>query len=128
MDQSSSLISIDVDAEAQSIATQQLGKDQRVSFQNIDGGDFIQECVAKRQQFDFIFADSWPGKFFFLDETLSLLKSGAFYLVDDLLPQANWPADHPPKVEDFQTRILARNDLMTTQLDWSTGLIMAVKK
>lgn len=34
--------------------------------------------------FDLIFADAWPGKFSHLDEALSLLSPGGFYVIDDL--------------------------------------------
>lgn len=128
MDSKSTLISIDTDAQAQTIAQQYLGHDQRITFQCIDGEDFIHDCVVQKSRFDFIFADSWPGKFIALEETLSLLKSGGIYVVDDLLPQANWPPDHPPKVEAFIETMLNHDDFFTTQLNWSTGLLIAVKK
>jgi predicted O-methyltransferase YrrM len=128
MDESATLTSIDTDAQAQTIAQQYLGNDQRISFRCMDGGDFIRECVADHVYFDLIFADSWPGKFFCLEETLSLLNSGGIYIVDDLHTKPHWSASHQTKVTTFIASILARDDLITTQLDWSTGLMMSVKK
>ena len=43
-------------------------------------------------------ADPWPGKFSHLDEALALLRTGGIYLIDDLLPQSNWPKGHAAKV------------------------------
>jgi predicted O-methyltransferase YrrM len=77
-------------------------------------------------QFDLIFADAWPGKFSHLDEALSLLASGAFYVIDDLLPQPNWPEGHAPKVPKLIKTLEERKELHITKLDWSTGILIAV--
>ena len=52
-----------------------------------------------RKGFDLIFADTWPGKFSQLPETLALVRPGGFYVVDDLLPQPNWPEGHAASLE-----------------------------
>ena len=67
-----------------------------MTFHIVDGAEFIQR--ASRGQFDLIYADAWPGKFIHLDETLALLRPGGMYVIDDLLPQPNWPDGHAPKV------------------------------
>ncbi len=53
------------------------------------------------QQFELVFADTWPGKYYALDEALSLIKPGGLYVIDDMLPQPNWPDDHAPKVAEL---------------------------
>ena len=68
------------------------GSDPRVTFHVMDGADFISN--APQDRFDLIYADAWPGKFTHLDETLSLLRVGGIYFIDDLLPQPNWPEGH----------------------------------
>jgi predicted O-methyltransferase YrrM len=46
------------------------------------------------EQFDYIFADISLGKFDHLDLALNLTKVGGFYIIDDILPQPNWPPEH----------------------------------
>ena len=55
----------------------------------MDGAEYLRGASA--QQFDLIYADAWPGKFSHLDDALALLRPGGMYVIDDLLPQANWP-------------------------------------
>ena len=61
----------------------------------MDGEAFLRDASGS---FDLIYADAWPGKFSHLDEALGLLAAGGFYVIDDLLPQPNWPEGHAPKV------------------------------
>jgi hypothetical protein len=53
--------------------------------------------------------------------------TGGMYIVDDKLPQPNWPDDHPPKVARLIDSLTSRTDLLVTMLDWSTGIIIATK-
>jgi hypothetical protein len=39
-----------------------------------------------------------PGKYDLFEETFALLKTGGFYIIDDMLPQPNWPAGHAERV------------------------------
>lgn len=126
MDRESSVLTVELDEAVQSIAKKHLSSDKRVQFFTMDGADFIKELGD--QKFDFIFADTWPGKFYFLDETLELLKSGGIYIIDDLLPTPSWPEEHAKKVEDLISYLDNREDLVITKLNWSTGLIIATKK
>jgi predicted O-methyltransferase YrrM len=91
-----------------------------------DGGKWIEE--NKQQKYDYIFADTWHGKYLLLDETLSMLKPGAFYIIDDMLPQSNWPDGHQEKVLNLITYLESRKDLLLTKQNWASGIIMAVKK
>ena len=47
----------------------------------MDGAAFLEQAAP--QQFDFIYADAWPGKFTRLDLALSLLRIGGIYFIDD---------------------------------------------
>lgn len=127
MDDEAELLTIDNDAAVMAIAEAHLGSDPRVSFYTMEGDAFLHSLVEEGQRFDLIFADTWPGKFWLLDETLSLLKPGGIYVIDDLLPQPNWPDEHPPKVERLIATLEARADLRLTKLNWSTGLMLATK-
>ncbi len=125
MSQNSTLVTVDNDAAMTGIARENLGTDHRVSFHTADGGEFLQSLEG--QTFDFIFADTWPGKYSHLEQALAMLKRGALYIIDDMLPQPNWPADHPPKVLKLIKTLEARSDLQITKLDWSTGIIICTK-
>ena len=86
---------------------------------------FINQCA---QQFDFIFADAMPGKYDLFDETIAMLNSGGIYIIDDMLPQPNWPLGHDEKVRSFINGLESRNDLLMTKMNWSTGIIIIAKK
>lgn len=125
MDEKASLITIENNSALLEIAKQLL-TDTRIEFVLADGYDWITHY--KGQKFDLIFADAMPGKYDLFEETISLLESGGFYVIDDMLPQPNWPQGHAEKVNDFIDGLEKRKDLVLTKMNWSTGIIMAVKK
>jgi predicted O-methyltransferase YrrM len=125
MDQQSRLETVENNAEALQIARRFLGSDSRVLFHLQDGVDFLRDAAGK--SYDLIYADTWPGKFTHLDEALALLKVGGIYLVDDLLPQPNWPPEHPPKVPKLIAELESRKNLVITKMRWTTGLLLAVR-
>lgn len=126
MDRESRLTSIEIDEVVLSLAREILGDDNRVTFVQVDGGDWLSQ--AESSQFDLIFADSWPGKYSHLDEALRLLKRGGLYVIDDMLPQPNWPEGHASRVEELIAVLESRDELIITKLNWSTGIILAVKR
>jgi predicted O-methyltransferase YrrM len=93
----------------------------------MDGIAFIHSCY-QRHAFDLIFADTPPGKFEALNETLALLKTGGLYVIDDLNPQPGWAEDHFPKVQHLLSVLERREDLVLTKLNWSVGVLVAVKR
>lgn len=125
MDSASTLITVENDVEVHKIAKRYLGSDRRVKFYLGDGGQFIQQNPNNR--FDFVFADTWPGKFYLIDEILHMLNVGGIYVIDDLLPVASWPEEHLKKVQDLIDYMGNRDDLVITKLAWSTGLIIATR-
>ena len=127
MDNASTLLTVENDPHAVAIAQRHLDHDPRLTFHIGDGGAFLEQIQEQAGSFDLIFADTWPGKYTHLDEVLHLLKVGGIYLIDDMLPQPNWPADHPPKVAKLIEILEKRQDLRLTTMQWSTGLMMAVK-
>lgn len=128
MDEKTHLTSVDKNEGTTAIARRFLSSDARVAFQVMDGSAFIHACHEQQRTFDLIFADTYPGKFESLDETLALLKKGGLYIIDDLNPQPGWEAGHLPKVERLIDTLENKNDLYVTKFNWSTGLIVAVKK
>jgi predicted O-methyltransferase YrrM len=75
-----------------------------------------------------IYADAWPGKFTHLEEALALLRPGGVYLVDDLLPQPNWPEGHAPKVPVLIKELEHRSEFASVKLGWASGLMVVVRK
>jgi hypothetical protein len=61
------------------------------------------------------------------EETIALVKEGGFYVIDDMLPQPNWPEGHAERVEQFISALEKRNDLALTKMNWSTGIIIVTK-
>lgn len=124
MDQNSRLVSVENDEAALAVARKHLGHDLRVTFVLEDAGLFLER---QEGQVDFIFADTWPGKYTHLDEALRLLKPGGFYIIDDMLPQENWPEDHPPKVKELIRTLDEDPSLYVTKLSWASGVITVTK-
>ena len=126
MDSNSSLISFDNEKNLLDIAQKFLGQDVRLKLVLSDGEAWVKNNLG--QKFDYIFADTWHGKYLLLDEVLEMLNQGGLYIVDDMLPQPNWPDGHQEKAINFVKYLESRNDLVTTKQNWATGIIIAVKK
>ena len=126
MNQGSTLISIDNDPDFLNIAQQFLATDDRLHLILSDGGKWIED--NREQKFDYIFADTWHGKYLLLDEVLAMLNKGGLYIIDDMLPQSNWPDGHQEKAIQLVSCLEAREDLLLTKQVWATGIILAVKK
>ena len=73
----------------------------RIEFILADAYIWLKEYQGEK--FDLIFADAMPGKYDLFDEAIQLLKSGGMYVIDDMLPQPNWPAGHAEKADTFYT-------------------------
>jgi predicted O-methyltransferase YrrM len=120
------LTTVDNNPAVVAVAQRNLGHDPRVTFHIEDGAAFLE--AQRGRAYDLIFADTWPGKFDHLEEALQLLKPGGLYIIDDLLPQPNWPEGHAPRVPALVATLEARRDLVLTKLNWSTGLIVATRR
>jgi predicted O-methyltransferase YrrM len=125
MDAGSSLVSVENDAKILAIARNEIGADPRLTLIESDGGDFLAGCTDR---FDLIYADAWPGKYSHLDLALNLVKPGGIFLVDDILPQPNWPGGHDAKAAELIAKLEKVPGFRVTKLSWSTGLILCVKQ
>ncbi len=126
MDAASTLDTVDSDPQTVAIARRHLGTDRRLTFHVVDGSEFVRGFVSAR--FDLIYADAWPGKFSDLDATLSLLRPGGGYVIDDLLPQPNWPDGHAPKVPALIADLERRPGFATVRLAWASGVMLVVRR
>jgi len=125
MDAGSTLVTVDNDTDAISIAREYLGDDPRIKLVCESGESVIDEMQAAT--IDLIFADTWAGKYHYFNEAWALLKVGGIYVIDDMLPQDNWPEGHEMKVESLVESLRERDDVCMSQLDWASGVIIVTK-
>ena len=125
MDESSKLISVEMKESFQNVARACI-VDERVEFVTIDGGVYIEE--NKDKKYDLIFADTWPGKYYLLEEALAMVKPGGLYIIDDLTPMESWPEGHAEKAENLIQTMRELEDFHVVELNWSTGLMIAARK
>jgi predicted O-methyltransferase YrrM len=126
MDTTSTLISIDTDEQVQSVAREFLGHDPRLKLMTCDGAAFLWRQPKKC--FDIVFADAMPGKYEALDEALAIVKLGGYYVIDDMLPQPNWPEGHADKVPVLMERLLTDSRFHVLPLEWASGIVVMVRK
>lgn len=128
MDSQSTLLTIENDAVLVAIAQEHLEKDPRVKFHVEDGSIFIEKLSSSKEQFDMIFADTWAGKYTHFKEVMQFLKPGGLYVIDDMLPQSNWPEGHELKASALITELENSSDLSITKMSWASGVIIAAKR
>jgi predicted O-methyltransferase YrrM len=120
------LVSVDSAPEPAAVARRYLAGDPRVTFHTEDAAALLGRLP--RAGFDLIFADAWAGKYTHLDEALQLLRPGGVYVVDDMLPQPDWPEEHRRMAERLIADLRGREGLVLTELSWSTGIVVATKR
>jgi predicted O-methyltransferase YrrM len=126
MDAKSTLTSVDSDGAVQQIARESLGRDKRLTLVTSDGLEFLRRQLFG--SFDLVFADAMPGKYEGLDEALVVVKPGGFYVVDDMLPQSNWPEGHAAKVPVLIEKLAANPNFRILPLVWASGVVVAVRR
>jgi len=134
MDAASSLTTVERNAEQVEIAKRHLAHDPRITFWVGDGAAYLRQTQGS---FDFIFADTKPGKISHPELALNLVAPGGFYVVDDM--NLGWTdeadlvdiSDYLLTVWQGQRALMAvlgaRADFLCTRLDWSTGLMLCTK-
>jgi predicted O-methyltransferase YrrM len=126
MDAASTLVSVDTDQEVQAVAREALCQDTRLNLLSQDGAAFLWRQPKK--SFDLVFADAIPGKYEALDEALAIVKTGGYYVIDDMLPQPNWPEGHGEKAQALLDLLAADPRFVMLPLVWSTGVVVLVRK
>jgi predicted O-methyltransferase YrrM len=125
MDSTSHLTTVDNDHMLLSILKRHLGTDPRLKVVCSDGDEFLRSL--RGEHFDFIFADTWAGKYRLLHEALELLNPAGLYVVDDMLPQPNWPEGHADKVTNLIATLENMEGFRITKLSWASGIVLATK-
>ncbi len=77
--------------------------------------------------YDLVFADAMPGKFDGFEQLWRLVKPGGLYVIDDLIPQANWPEGHQPRVDALIAALDSRSDARAARLSWASGVVVVAK-
>jgi predicted O-methyltransferase YrrM len=126
MDDAARLDTVENDEAVAAVARQNLGHDPRVRFHVADGAAWLNGYAG--EPFDLIFADTWPGKFHDLQAALRLLAPGGLYVIDDLLPQPNWPEGHAEKIEPLLNQIERTPGLVGVRLAWASGLAVVARR
>jgi predicted O-methyltransferase YrrM len=126
MDADAILTSVDIDSRHQEAAREFLGSDGRLTLVLEDAQEFLRRQPAAK--YDLVFADAIVGKYEGLEDCLRVVKPGGFYVIDDLLPQPNWPPGHAEKVPPLINRLAGDDRFAIAPLDWATGVIVAVRR
>lgn len=126
MDENSKLVSVDNNEKFINIAKSLLEADNRLTLVSSDGGEWM--AKNKKNKYDYIFADTWHGKYLLLDEAIAMLKKGGLYIIDDMLPQPNWPHGNQEKVNQLMKDLESKTDLHITTQAWASGIVIGVKK
>jgi predicted O-methyltransferase YrrM len=126
MDERSTLISVDNDGAVQAVARDSLGADNRLTLVTTGGLDFLRN--ERAESFDLVFGDAMPGKYEGLDQALAVVRVGGFYVIDDMLPQPNWPEGHADKVPILIQRLAANRNFEILPLVWASGVVVAVRR
>jgi predicted O-methyltransferase YrrM len=126
MDVHSKLTSVDTNAQVQQVAQESLGADNRLALILEDGLQFLRR--QKPQSYDFVFADAVPGKWDGLEDCLHVVKPGGFYVIDDILSQANRPDGFLEKVPVLLNALATDPNFAIVPLNWATGIVIAVRR
>ncbi|MEM1325620.1 MAG: class I SAM-dependent methyltransferase [Bacteroidota bacterium] len=125
-DEQATIVSVESEMDFLQVAKHHFLADARIQFIHEDAAHFIQNYSG--EAFDLIFADTWSGKYYDLAATLALVKVGGFYVIDDMLPQPNWPEGHDLKAAQLLNELQQRTDFHFSYLPVHTGLVLMTKK
>lgn len=122
---STNFTTIEIDGVPSSVAQRYLKDYKNCRFLVQDANHFINGMT---EDFDMVFADTFPGKFTNRQIVLDHIKVGGLYIIDDLLPQANWPTDdHPIKVRELIEDLEADSRFSILKMNWASGLMVCAK-
>jgi predicted O-methyltransferase YrrM len=110
----------------QGVARKVLGDDKRLNLVLEDGAAFLRR--QPHESFDLIFADAMPGKFESREEALLLVRPGGLYVIDDLLPQPNWPEGHGENVDKLMHALSADPRFSMVPMTWASGVAILTRR
>lgn len=125
LDTGGRIVSIDVDQDASGVAGRNLGGDARLHLIVSDALKWI--GAYDGEPFDVIFADAMVGKYEGFELAWRNLAISGSYVIDDMLPQANWPDGHAANVTRLLSELDARADCQLVRMNWASGLVLVTK-
>jgi predicted O-methyltransferase YrrM len=126
MDAASRLLTLEIDDEAADLVRDLFAGDDRVELVHTDATEWLERYDG--EPFDLVFVDTTVTKFERRDLLLAHLAPGGLLVADDLLPGPTWTADHPPRVDRLRHEIVRQPELVTTLMDWASGLVVAARR
>lgn len=125
MDAHSHLTSIEANGRWAAIAAKHLRGDPRLHL--LDADAFSWFGGQPSESYDLVFADAMPGKYDGFDALWRLLKPGGLYIIDDLVPQPDWPPGHQERVDEILKQLDTRPDALVARLAWASDIAIATK-
>ncbi len=125
MDETARLTSIEADGRWAAIAARHLRGDPRLTLLDADAFSWFGGQPSDR--YDLVFADAMPGKFDGFEALWRLLRPGGIYVIDDLMPQPNWPPGQEARVAAVLSGLDRRDDAHVARLAWASDIALAVK-
>jgi len=115
------LDSVESDQALIEVAKKVVGGDNRLRLHNRLGEDFIGEAL-EADKYDLIFADTWPGKYFLLNEVLRMVKPGGIYVIDDMNRSDDWPDGHGEKARSLLAHLQGLKGWSFSYYTFGTGV------
>ena len=125
MDAAAHLTTIEANGRWAAIAAKHLRADSRLTLLDADAFSWFGGQAAA--SYDFVFADAMPGKFDGFDALWRLLRPGGIYVIDDLMPQPDWPEGQQARVDAVLDSLDGRADARVARLAWASDVAIAVK-
>lgn len=131
LDPTACLDTLDDDARRLDVARNHHGHDPRVTLYETDVGAWLEERLDG-PGYHLVLANSRAGRFTHLDEALSLVERGGFYVAGDLAchpPGASLPEDHCLEAEGLLSDLESREGWEALPLlGWSRGVMVLVRR
>ena len=125
MDKTARLTSLEANGRWSAIAARHLRGDPRLTLLEADAFSWF--GGQPDASYDLVFADAMPGKFDGFEALWRLVKPGGIYVIDDLMPQPDWPPGQAARVEDILANLDRRADARVARLHWASDIVIAVK-
>ncbi len=115
------LDSVESDHALIEVAKEAIGGDKRLKLHNRLGEDFISNVFGS-EKYDLIFADTWLGKYFLLDEVLQMVRPGGVYVIDDMNHSRDWPDEHEEKTRKLLAHLSDLDGRSFSYYTFGTGV------
>jgi len=126
MDDEATLVTLEIDEEAADIVRRLFAAEPQVEVVHDDATAWLETYAGP--PFDLVFVDTTVTKFDRRELLLRHMARGALLVADDLVPGPTWAAAHPARVERFLDEIPREPTLVSTLMNWASGLAVAARR